>query len=46
MTQEAKHTEGEWRVVLSDNATPHIMYGEGYEAQDKEYLALPQLQST
>lgn len=30
----SKHTKGPWHVVLSDNATPHIMHENGHDFTD------------
>lgn len=32
--QPSKHTPGPWHVVLSDNATPHIMHEHGDDWAD------------
>jgi len=34
----AKYTEGPWKVVMSDNATPHIMTRDAYEIDEREAL--------
>lgn len=33
-----QHTQGPWKVILSDNATPHIMHGDGCYIEERDKL--------
>jgi len=34
----SEHTKGPWHLILSDNATPHIMHGEYFGCEDHDHL--------